>query len=87
MGKGFVGPQQKTNVIDHQSQAPFALHIGPTNPPISIFEVLGRRRKDQRSQPFTLGAGDDIIEPFSNRLNAPKIVMLLESLVALFQLR
>lgn len=78
--------EQEAAVVGDQTQAAVPLCAAPADVGVALAQVLCRRAEDQQRQPVALRVGGGVVESFAQRLEASKVVMLLEQAIALREL-
>src|SRR5271157_6026869 len=79
VGHGTLGQDKESAVVSHQTEATVALCSAPSDPLVSMLEVLGWSAEDQQGQPLTLGIGGHVVEALAHRFEASQIVMCSSS--------
>ena len=84
---GHRAPRQdkEAAIVGNQTEATVPLCRAPSDPFVSMLEVLSRGAEDQQRQPLTLGVGSYIVQALAYFFGASQIVMLIEQLSEILQ--
>ncbi len=78
IGHAKLRQHKKSAVVSHQAQTAATLFVGPTNPFITMLEVLGWRAENQHRHPLPARIPGQVIKTFAHRTNTTQIVMFIE---------
>ena len=80
VGHIALGEDKEPAIVSDETASTPKLFAGPTDPVISMFEVVGGRIEKQNGQPIIGRIGGDVVEPLSHGSKASEVVVLIKQL-------
>ena len=85
VGHRAARQDKEAAIVGNQTEATVPLCRAPSDPFVSMLEVLSRGAEDQQRQPLTLGVGSYIVQALAYFFGASQRVMLIEQLSEILQ--
>jgi hypothetical protein len=69
---------EEAGVVGDEAQASIPLGPGPTDPPVTVFEVICRSAEDQHLQPATGGVDSGLEHAFTGGFDPTEVMVFLQ---------